>query len=226
MDQAEARDVADGFLKEQSLPELYDRVFVPALTMAEHDRHKGALDATREAFVFLSIKEMIAEFSDLAGFGAEDPEVRRRDPAAARLRPPVSAFRGRVLCVSANDEADEISAAMLAQLLEKQGISAISFPAEEKIQEMFSLLDPQPEDVICLSALPPFAFAQARSAARQFRSKFPKTPLIVGVWGFSGDIEKALARFHEPRPDKLVTSFADAVTCINVPGITAAGMEG
>jgi hypothetical protein len=34
---------------------------------------------------------------------------------------------------------------------------------------------------------------------------------VIGVWGFAGDIEKALQRFQSPRPDKLVTSLADAV---------------
>jgi hypothetical protein len=34
---------------------------------------------------------------------------------------------------------------------------------------------------------------------------------VIGVWGFTGDMEKALQRFQLPRPDKLVTSLADAV---------------
>src|SRR5438270_2305487 len=43
MDNQEARAVADHYLKDHSLVQLYDSVLIPALTMAEHDRHKGAL---------------------------------------------------------------------------------------------------------------------------------------------------------------------------------------
>ena len=44
--------------------ELYDSVLIPALSMAEQDRHKGAIDAAREEFLFLSINEMVVEFSE------------------------------------------------------------------------------------------------------------------------------------------------------------------
>lgn len=213
MDLAEAHDIAERFLRERTLSELYDHVFVPALTMAEHDRHKGALDATREKFVFLSIKEMMAEFSSLANEHSPPVAGDGVTPPAQPESPSVH-YSGRVLCVPASDEADETTAAMLAQLLEKAGITAIAFPAETSIQEVLQLFDPQPSDIVFLSSVPPFAFAQARTLTRQFRSKFPKTRLFVGVWGFAGDVEKALARFHEPRPGQLLTSFSEAVDFI------------
>ena len=64
MDQLEAQAIVDQFLKGRPLVELYDSVLIPALSMAEQDRHKGAIDAAREEFLFLSINEMIAEFSE------------------------------------------------------------------------------------------------------------------------------------------------------------------
>jgi predicted PurR-regulated permease PerM len=215
MDQVEAHDIADAFLKQNSLLELYDRVFVPALTLAEQDRHKGALDLTRERFVFLSVTEMIAEFSDYEARPSTKsqvvvlpvPEVAPE----AGSEVVVEGFKGRALCIPASDEADEITGAMLAQILERHDISSIGFPLEAGIYETLVLLEPQPEDVICLSALPPFAFAQARNVARKLRLKFPRTKLVIGVWGFSGDVKKAQDRFEEPRPDRILVSIADAV---------------
>src|SRR6202011_4488604 len=55
MDQLEAHTIVGQFLKGRPLVELYDSVLIPALTMAEQDRHKGAIDAAREEFLFLSI---------------------------------------------------------------------------------------------------------------------------------------------------------------------------
>ena len=52
MDQPEAHAIVDRFLKEKSLVELYDAVLIPALSLAEQDRHKGAIDTTREEFLF------------------------------------------------------------------------------------------------------------------------------------------------------------------------------
>ena len=59
MDDREAHSVAERYVKENSLVRLYDAVIVPALTMAEHDRHKGALDPAREEFLFMSVREML-----------------------------------------------------------------------------------------------------------------------------------------------------------------------
>jgi predicted PurR-regulated permease PerM len=56
MDQMEAQAVVDEFLKGRPLAELYDLVLVPALSMAEQNRHKGAIDAAREEFPSASTK--------------------------------------------------------------------------------------------------------------------------------------------------------------------------
>ena len=50
MDETEAKAVAESYLKEHSLEELYDLVLIPTLTMAEQDRHKGALKRPTKSF--------------------------------------------------------------------------------------------------------------------------------------------------------------------------------
>ena len=80
MDEQETRAVADAYLKENSLPQLYDAVFVPVLTLAELDRHKGALDPDREEFLFLSLREMLAEYSEKAA-----SETAGEERAASQL---------------------------------------------------------------------------------------------------------------------------------------------
>jgi hypothetical protein len=98
-------------------------VLIPALTMAEQDRHKGAIDAAREEFLFISINEMIAEFSEyqLADNSADADSAPISDAGA-----PVNA---RIICLPANDRADEVTAAMLAQILEQKGFATVSFPS-------------------------------------------------------------------------------------------------
>jgi predicted PurR-regulated permease PerM len=215
MDDQEARAVAAFYLHEHSLSELYDAVIMPALTMAEQDRHKGALDRTREEFLFMSIKEMVVEFSERAL--KSDSLLADGDGEAKIPEAPA----GRVFCVPANDEADEITAAMLAQLLEQAGYAAVSFSLDAAQQQAVGLLNPAENDTICISALPPFAFARARTVSRELQMRFPKAKVIVGVWGFTGDTERAMQRFQPARPNKLVTSLAGAVKFVaGASGIT------
>ena len=196
MDQVEAHAIVEQFAKGKPLVELYDSVLIPALSMAEQDRHKGTIDASREEFLFLSINEMIAEFSEYPTAGTETAEHAD----------------ARVLCIPAHDRADELTAAMLAQLLEQRGFTTLAFSiGGPDPREWIALLEPGRKDVICISALPPYAFGPARTMCRQIRERFPKIRVVVCVWGFSGDTEKAKARFERTPPDRLSSSLAEAL---------------
>jgi hypothetical protein len=188
------------------LTELYDLVLIPALSLAEQDRHNGTIDTTHEEFLFLSINEMIAEFSEY------QPVLNSVEEGDAALGPGATGhFGGRVLCLPAHDQADEITAAMLGQLLEQKGYVALFFPHGTSPLEMLALADPGKDDVICISALPPYAFAPARMICKQIRSRFPRIKVVAGIWGFKDDTEKAKARFERNQPDRLVTGMAQAL---------------
>ena len=204
MDQVEAQSVVDLFLKEHALTELYDSVLIPALILAEQDRHRGAIDAEREEFLFLNFNEIIADLSSYQP--AETPPAD--NAVAEEVRPTESAFSdGRILCVPAYDQADEITAGMLAQYLERQGGVAVSFPLSSNVIDVLKTLKPAASDVICISALPPYAFTPVRKMCKQIRARFPKASIIVGVWGFTGDQDKAKASFERTPPDQFFTSF-------------------
>jgi hypothetical protein len=121
-------------------------------------------------------------------------------------------FNGRVICLPVHDQADEITAAMLAQLLEQRGFVALSFSsARSSPNEWLAAIDARPSDVVCISALPPYAFAPARAMCKQIRERFPKLKVVVCVWGFSGDTDKAKARFERNQPHRFSISLAEAV---------------
>jgi hypothetical protein len=206
MDQPEAHAIVDRFLKTKTLVELYDSVLIPALSLAEQDRHKGAMETSREEFLFLSINDMITEFSEfqLAHDSSQVEDSGAESGSAERIR-------GRILCLPANDRADEVTAAMLAQLLEHAGHATLSLPiAHASPVEVLALIERQ-GDIVCICALPPYAFPPARTLCKLIRERFPKLKVVVGVWGFSGDTEKAKARFERTQPDRLLTSLAQAV---------------
>jgi predicted PurR-regulated permease PerM len=214
MDQAEAQSVIDLFLKEHPLIDLYDSVLIPALILAEQDRHRGAIDAPREEFLFLSINEMVAELSSYQPAAAPTSENGVVNGAS----PDEAAFiSGRLLCLPAYDQADEITAGMLAQFLERQGGVAISFPLTPNVIEVLETMKPVAGDLICISALPPYAFTPVRKMCKQIRARFPKVAILVGVWGFSGDLDKARASFERTPPDQIFTSFLQVVEYLHPP---------
>jgi predicted PurR-regulated permease PerM len=209
MDQQEAQSIVDRFLKGRPLVELYDSLLIPALSMAEQDRHKGAIDATREEFLYMSINEMVVELSEYQLADRSSVEDSIPIPDAT------DHLAARILCLPAHDQADEITAAMLGQLVEQKGYAALSFPiagtSSKEWLEWLALIEAGRGDVVCISALPPYAFAPARAICRQVRERFPKLQVVVCVWGFSGDTHKAMARFDRTQPDRLSTSLAEAV---------------
>jgi predicted PurR-regulated permease PerM len=223
LDQEDARSIAINYLKSNSLVSLYDRVLIPALALAEQDRHRGALDERRESFLFLSTSEIISELALhqseevvskprrlMARWKPNRPSVL---PAASRADP--VPHSSRIFCLAANDRADEITSLMLAQLLERAGHGVISLPAESSLDDALKQLPPEPQDVICITALPPFAFAQAASLTQRVRLHLPEIKILAGVWGFAGDASKAQQRFGGARPDAIVSTLAHAVDQIS-----------
>ncbi len=74
-DQAEAKEVLEDYLKTNSLQDLYDSVLIPALALAEQDRHHDDLDEITEQFICKSTKELLDELGD-----------KSKDPAAVEMQ--------------------------------------------------------------------------------------------------------------------------------------------
>jgi predicted PurR-regulated permease PerM len=207
LDEEEARDIADKYLKENSLGNLYDSVLIPALGLAEQDRHMNALDETRTKFIQQSTRELVEELND---------EVAPNGASSAKGDPPPIAQKisipsgPRIVCIPARDEADEIVGTMVAQLLRRAGqdahvlsIGPVSAMLE-KVEELHA-------DVICVSALPPFATGQARSVCKQLRQRCPKVKIILGLWEFPGGVARAQERVGLGCADVIGTSLAQIV---------------
>ncbi len=192
MDQAEAFEVVHEFLKDRPLLELYQNVIVPALILTEQERHRGTLEQHREEFVFLCLTEIIAELAE-------------HEPANMHA----VAQPGRVLLIPAKDAADEVSAALFAQLLEREGHAAITLPRGST--EELAMLKPGPDDIICVSALPPFAFAAAAKLCTQLRTQFPEVRIMAGIWGFPEGREKLLGRLEKSTRLTVATTFTQGM---------------
>ena len=201
MDQPEAHQIATDFLEKHTLLELYDHVVLPGLVLSEQDRHKGALDGVHGSWLYRSVAELIAELTDYECAPAEGPD--EPESTAPRPRP--------VVCVPAEDEVDELAATMLAQLLDQCGYGTMLLPTSSLTPEILSRLAEDSETILCISAVPPFAFAQARKLAQSLRDSLPRNPILIGLWGGDGDKESLRARFGAARPNAVATNLDSAL---------------
>ena len=209
MDHREARTVAVDFLKSNGATELYDGVILPALAMAEEDRHKGALEPGREEFIVQSINEFILEVPQLVeDFAAETGKERV---------PPHPEKPHSIVCLAAADQADEIAAAMLGQLLEASGHTVTCLPVAESRSEGIDHLPGEldrPIDIVMISALPPFALLSAHTVSKRAHVQYPKAEIIIGLWQFSSDVKKASERLDKIFPDPVVATLSAAIECV------------
>jgi hypothetical protein len=78
-DSVEARQILDQYLKEKSLEDLYTSVVIPALGLAEQDRHRNELDEETTDFICQSTREMVEELGENSpeSLGGEKEETVR-----------------------------------------------------------------------------------------------------------------------------------------------------
>jgi len=225
LDDDEARDIAARYLKENSIGNLYDSVLIPALGLAEKDRHMNLLDETRTRFIHQSTRELIEELYE----SSQDAPIPGTDALGtaglSTFAVDVCALSGRkIICIPARDEADEIVATMVMQLLRRAGRNADALPMAP-ISAMFEQLEQLHPDVICVSALPPFAAGRAKALCKQLRQRHPKAKIVLGLWEFPGGVTKAQERVGLACADIIGTSLAQIVSLLE-EGNAIASPEG
>ncbi len=226
MDHREARQVLEKCLEGKTLEELYDSVLIPALSLAEQDRHENRLEDANQKFICQSTRELIDEFWE----PRSEERATAVDDGEAGGASGIAAWRDRqsqkIVCVPARDEADEIVAIMLAQVLETAGHRAQSIPLGTA-SEMLAHVKEEKPDVVCISALPPFAIPHVRSLYAKLRAQDEKLRIVVGLWNFSDDPLKVNRRLGLAEGARAFTTLAeirqelegatDAVTVAAVP---------
>jgi predicted PurR-regulated permease PerM len=208
-DQDEARDIADAFLKEQTIANFYDSVLIPVLTLAEQDRHLNSLEAGTASFISQSTRDLIEEL----GERSFDQQTAADQDAKAGT-PNVAALSGlAVVCIPAGDEADELVAMMIAQLLKQLGCDVRHLPIGPRASILDQIATDVPQ-VVLVSALPPFVVGQARSLCKRLRQRHPNTKIILGLWSFEGGSAKAQDRIGTAGADVVVTSLQQVIALL------------
>ncbi len=209
-DVEQAAELFSDSLRDKSLVDVYDSVLIPALAMGEMHWHLGELNDVKHKFIVQSLKEMIQDYSDrrqeqLAKEAIPAIPDSAEASAGAEIVP---TRRARILCLPARTEADEITAMMLAQVLEAAGLDVQTVSVTSLANEIVDIVGQKTADLVCVSATPPAAVMHAGYLCRRLSVRFPGVKLVVGLWGATGEMTRARDRIGCGAI--LVSTLADA----------------
>jgi hypothetical protein len=126
--------------------------------------------AAAENTLFQSTREMVEELGENApqSLGDEEDKIVGDSRATSNIADNID-----ILCIPARDEADDIVALMLAQLLERQGQAARSIQIASTADMLAEVVEANPR-LVCISALPRFAIDHARALYLRLHAQRPK----------------------------------------------------
>lgn len=129
-DPDEATDNAEELLEEEYLVDFYGDVAIPALLLGEHDRARGVLLPEQMKQVAASARTLLSNLQEIAEEESDEEEAADEDAELTGgeeepIEPDFPDGEGkRILCIGGRSELDDVSAAMLAQVLEVEGAEA------------------------------------------------------------------------------------------------------
>jgi predicted PurR-regulated permease PerM len=201
MDIEEAEDLAEAYANEHGLVALHERMVIPALGLAEQDRHKGALDEQRERFIFDTAGHIVEYVEDRRESKPDEPKPANN--VVHRPAPP--------LCiVAAHDEADHVAGQALARVLAPPEFTPRVLPFPLLAAEAIDKIAEQACKVVCISAVPPRASTHAAYLCKRLKQRFPDLKIMVALWSMEEN-ERGQARLREAGADQVATRLPDAV---------------
>jgi len=236
LDQEEAIELLREYKRDSSLEAVYDNVLLPAIAMAEQDAHRGELDDQRRDFIQHATREIVEELADdehaaairdaaevteraakndyasrplTSGTQARDAGNGEEKPVPRLMLPKDRTIR--VVLLPARDEANELVNLMLAQLLELRGYEPVSFSVSALASEMLHEIEQHGADVVVVSALPPAGVSHARYLCKRISARFPDRSLLVGLWTYKGDLERARERLACQSSICVATTLAETL---------------
>jgi predicted PurR-regulated permease PerM len=218
MDHEEAKRVLEGYLEHKPLEDLYDLVLVPALGLSERDRHRERLDKNSAEFITTNTHRIVAELFEerrnekpKTAPENETPPRSSDEESSTNLASRPGPAAPKIVVMPARDEADEIVATMLCQLLTRAGYSAVCIPLG-RTNDMVAKTGQASPDIVCISALPPYALSHAKSAYSKLRAHLPETDILLGVWNYRGDLDRLAARVGLTDDHTVAVSLSQALS--------------
>jgi hypothetical protein len=205
-DAEEASHVVEDFASSRTRVQIYDELLIPALAMAARDRNRGQLEETDQEFVWSTTQTLLEEYLE----PEQDEASQSADPddVAPTFR------RVLLLGVAATDRSDALALDMLSRSLPTHvdlqvvGVSALA-------SEVLELVDEAHPGMVVISALGAGGVGQVRYLCKRLRQRFPDMTIVVGRWGFDGDMLRMNATLQTRGASQVVTTISGALEAVH-----------
>ncbi len=182
----DADDLLEAQLRRHPLLEVCDSVILRAMQLIERDHDQGALREAKRQYILEHIERWSEELADAT-------------PTSGSEHSPV------VLCLPAEDRADEIAARLAAIVLSERG-----FRAHITSRAQLQSIEEAPAAIL-ISALPGDAAAHARHLCRRARARFARTPIVVALWHAEAALERSWQRLASAGAARATATLHGAV---------------
>lgn len=230
-DPIEAAEIAEERLAASSLPEVGDRLLLPALSLAEQDRQRGSLTADGRTAVAEGMAALLDDLTESVPATAAPPSTPPSAPPATTAAPaPAPAPAPEpplVLCIGARNALDEAAAGLLAQLLRAQGARAEVIPCDTVSARAIASLGTSGVSGLVLSYLNPSALPHARRLVRRLRLHFgPRVPILLCLWSAHPEADAPERATAETAADRVATNLTGALSHLEELDLLAAPEPG
>ena len=196
---------AEALLKELTLLDYYEQVALPGLALAQIDVVRGVMDRGRQAEICTSIESVVADLSDHVDVA--DEEIAQAAPQLEAPAPTERSSSGAALCLAGRTPIDQAACAILAQLVEREHVTARVLGPDSLSISGVSRLNPDGVEALCIFYLGRQSLAVVRYSVRRLRKRFPGVPIAVCLWG-SVDLAPTV---EAAQADATINSLRDAV---------------
>ena len=191
LDHEDAAELVENHVTAHGIAATFDDLILPALSLAETDRRKDALEPARERFVYEHVRQIVEELEHVPSGNGAVP----------------------VCLVAASDEADYVAALMLAKLLPPAQTCVIGAPP--RTAEIVQAVTQKQCKAILISAVPPNAASHAGYLARRLRRQLPDVKIVVGLWSDDGNNGSARERLLKLGVDEVITRISEAPNALS-----------
>jgi predicted PurR-regulated permease PerM len=210
MDQDGASTVIDRMLKTHPRVEVFDKILVPTLSMAERDFARGDIDEREQAFILRVVADVLEDLE-----GQPEVDLASLSTASAESLPaqvvqevePTEPLK--ILALPANDPTDIFVLRLLENLVEPLGISLEIADQVETPLKVVERIASETPDLVLISHLPPDGLTAARYLVRRIRARNPRLPIVVARWDESRDAETASERLTEAGASTMLGSLTE-----------------
>lgn len=189
---------------------VFDFVIIPALSRAEQDRSRAALDEDDVRFIWSFTRDWIDELSERAPAGrGPDNDAGQELMSAEPPAPPKT-----IVGVAAESEADGLVVLMVRHALARAGFEMQVCSTEGTpltIAERVAELEP---DLVLLSHLPPMGITRARYLIKRLGSTLGSVPLVFGYWEAGADPTAISEQMRSVAANRTVLTVSTAVETI------------